>query len=309
MRRNSIAITSFLFAWLSVPFSAVGQEEYEREEDEDEEVTPISCMSLRCRPALFDWRASPWGPGEINRDEIQTDRPDFTEASTTVGLRTFQCETGYTFTSDSSGGTDTRSHAVGETLFRLGAFADWFELRLAVFPVTETVATGPTQVTRKGLEDLYLGCKIGLTPQSGLLPEMAIMPQFTVPTGAGAFTTGRTLPGTNLLYGWDVTDQWTFAGSTQFNRSVDGTDTLYTEWAQSLTLGRSLNDKLAGYCEWFGFFPEGANDAATEHYINGGLTYLLSSDIQWDIRIGHGLNENSADFFAGTGLSFRLRPR
>jgi len=44
-----------------------------------------------------------------------------------------------------------------------------------------------------------------------------------------------------------------------------------------------------------------------QHYFDGGLTYLISSDVQWDLRAGLGLNDAADDFFVGTGLSIRFR--
>jgi hypothetical protein len=43
------------------------------------------------------------------------------------------------------------------------------------------------------------------------------------------------------------------------------------------------------------------------NYINGGLMWLLSDDIQWDIRIGKGLSQGSDDYFVGTGMGIRFR--
>jgi hypothetical protein len=289
--------------WLLV----LGIAEAARAQETDGGPVPVGCLSLRCRPALFDWPGSPWGPGEINRDQITTDRPDFTEASLTVGLGTTQLESGYTFAGDSANGLYVRDHSWGEALFRIGLLADWFEFRVGVFPASTTTIAGPVRSTRSGLEDLYLGAKLGLFAQSGWLPEVAIVPQMTVPTGASVYTFDRTLPGVNLLYGWDVTDDWTLGASTQLNRDVDDASELYTQWAQSITVGRGLGEKTACYFEWFAFFPDGAVTAPTEHYFNSGLTFLITDDIQWDIRGGVGLNDTSGDCFAGTGLSFRFR--
>lgn len=261
----------------------------------------------RSKPALFEWNSPHSTPVEINRDQIVTDRPDFTEASTTVGLGTTQIEFGYTYISDSDGNAVSRVHSWGEPLFRVGILADWLEFRTAVFPAVSVIDNGAARQTNSGLEDLYLGMKLGLTAQSGWLPEMALVPQMTVPTGSGFFTADHVLPGANLLYGWDVTENWTLGGSTQFNRSVDATGGLYTEWAQSLTVGRSLGENLAGYCECFGFFPDDAADVTPEYYFNGGVTWLIGDNLQWDVRAGCGLNDAAGDFFTGTGLSIRFR--
>jgi hypothetical protein len=256
---------------------------------------------------LFQWSSSNETTGGPDLSEaLVTDRPDFTEASVTVGRNVAQIEFGYTYTQDNEGG-DTRSHSIGEPLLRYGIFADWLELRLAIFPVQErTPRAGGGRGTTTGTEDLYVGFKIALTGQDGVLPEMALMPQMTIPTGSNAFTDESALAGVNWLYSWALSDDWNLAGSSQFNRARDDTSEYYIEFAQSVALGTGLTDELSVYGEWYAFFPSGADTARVQHYLNGGFAYLISNDIQWDIRVGTGLTTASDDFFCGTGLSIRF---
>lgn len=276
----------------------------------DELYRPTRCASLfgssRCScGTLFQWSPSASCQGGPNLDApLVTDRPDFTEASSTVGRGVAQLEIGYTFTHDNDSTTDTRSHSFPEPLLRYGILEDWLELRLGWNYADETT----NGLNLNGSEDLYLGFKIGLTPQEGILPEMALIPQMTVPSGASAFTANEVLPGVNLIYGWEVNEFLSTAGSTQFNRAIDdGSGRTYTEWAQSWTVAYSLSEEWGAYTEWFAFFPDSADTARTEHYFNGGFTYLLSDDIQWDIRAGKGLNGPADDYFVGTGLSLRFK--
>ncbi len=256
---------------------------------------PLSGQTREELPAsLFSWDGEREEMGQL--PSITTDRPDFTEASSTVGLGVAQLEMGYTFIR--SAGTST--HSWGEPLLRAGVLANWLELRAAVFPVTEV-----SQQTDSGLEDLYLGTKLWLTQQKGWLPEVSVVPQMTVPTGASAFTANRVLPGVNLLYGWDVTDDLSIGASTQYNRSVDEFRSAYDEWAQSVTFGRSFTDKVGSYAEWFAFFPSGNSSVSTEHFLDAGITYLWSENVQFDVRMGKGLTGSSDDYFAGLGLSIR----
>lgn len=44
-----------------------------------------------------------------------------------------------------------------------------------------------------------------------------------------------------------------------------------------------------------------------QHYFNGGLTFLVNDDIQWDVRAGKCLNDAADDYFVGTGLSIRFK--
>ena len=258
---------------------------------------------LRRGPLFGAWgEAEPSDP-DAEPEPIATDRPDFTESSTTVGADVAQIEAGYTYTRNTD--ANLRGHSWGEPLLRVGVFADWLELRAALFPATEVI-DGPMGGSESGVEDLYLGVKLGLTSQSDWLPELAIVPQMTVPTGTSNFTTDHTLPGCNVLYGWDLTDFVSTAGSTQVNRAVDGNDT-YVEWAQSWTVGLALADDVGFYTEWFAILPDQSSGVATEHYLNSGFTWQPTSDIQFDIRAGTGLNNAAADFFGGVGLSLRFR--
>ena len=238
---------------------------------------------------------------------LVADRPDFTEATTTVGRGVFQIEFGYTFGVDRDDGNSVRGHSLGEPLLRVGVMADWMELRLAASPVAQRIKSGGTTASDTGMEDLYLGVKLALSEQKELIPAIALLPQATVPTGSADFSSDRILPGVNFLYSWDVTENLSLAGSTQVNRAVGASDEGYAEWAQSVTAGVGLGARTGVYGEWFAFFPTEPRPAATEHYVNTGLNWLATDDFQWDIRVGFGVNDPAEDLFAGTGVTLRVR--
>ena len=236
---------------------------------------------------------------------LTADRPDFTEAASTVGRGVLQIEFGYTFGADWSGGNSVQTHTLGELLLRTGVAADWLELRVAASPVTRVDSEG-SGASDTGIEDLYLGAKVELTRQAGRLPALALLPQMTLPTGSTLFSGGRALPGVNLIYGWDVPGGLSVAGSTQVNLAVADGDDSYPEWAQSAVAGAGLGTRGGVYGEWYALLPTGA-DAPQEHYFNAGLTWLTADDSQWDIRVGVGLNDAAEDFFAGMGAAIRMR--
>ncbi|NOY29120.1 MAG: transporter [Planctomycetes bacterium] len=263
-----------------------------------------------CKPrgTLMQWSHGTSFSGGPDLDApLVTDRPDFTEASSTVGLGVAQLEFGYTYIHDDAGGGQSlHTQSFGEPLLRVGILADWLEFRIALAPQeNRSVAAGITETTA-GADELYLGFKIALTPQEGLLPEMAIIPQMNVPLSSSAPSSGSVEPGVNWIYAWEINDFISTAGSTQGNRRIDSSGDAYLEMAQSWTIAYSLSDRVGAYTEWFALIPSGADTAQTEHYANGGFTFLLSNDVQWDIRAGLGLNDAAADFFAGTGLSIRF---
>jgi hypothetical protein len=319
MRLRS-TITPFLTAWLVLAFldAAIAVECCEPAASCD--VRDNSCCNsigsgcghgcLRCRKTLLHWPG-----GEVNyvteedeEEPLSTDRPDFTETSSTVGLGRTQVEFGYTFVRDTEGGVRVDTHSYPETLFRVGMFAEWFEFRIGWNYVTERTVGGGVSETLDGAEDLYLGCKFALFEQDGWWPELAVVPQMTVPTGAEAFTGDQTLPGLNILYGWDITEFLTFAGSTQVNRNIDDFFAFHEEYAQSLTVGLKFTEQIGMYNEFFGIFPQGHADpfAGPQYYYNFGFTYLVNNNVQLDWRVGMGLNDRSEDFFTGPGGAIRF---
>lgn len=254
-------------------------------------------------PTLMRWNSALAEEGGPDLDEpLVTDRPDFTEASSTVGRGVVQVENGYTYSFDDDGTDQTIGHSYPESLWRIGVFADWLELRCAYNYANEEV----NGLGVSGSEDLYLGVKLGLTGQAGILPEMALIPQMTVPTGDDNFSSDEVLPGLNWLYGWEVNDFISTAGSTQFNRQIEVPNEAYTEFAQSWTISYSLFENVGAYTEWFAFVPHSAVAAQTEHYFDGGFTFFLTNNVMWDIRAGVGLNDAADDYFVGSGISFRF---
>jgi hypothetical protein len=253
----------------------------------------------RSKPAtLFDWDGEPDPLGELPTTII-TERPSFTESSVTVGQRVTQIETGYTFASV----TGTQTQSWGELLLRQGVLANWLELRFGVFPLSEDAES-----FESGIADLLLGTKLALTSQSGLLPELALIMHMTVPTGSTSFTANRVLPGFNLLYGWDVTETAWIAGGTSCNVLVnDDTFVASDTWATSMSLGDQITDRLGYFGEWFAIVPDDPAEKSVLNHVDGGLVYLLTDDIQWDVRIGKGLSQNSDDYFVGTGMGIRFR--
>jgi Putative MetA-pathway of phenol degradation len=268
---------------------------------------------------LFKWEV---GGEEPPSDEppkpetIATDRPDFTEASSTVGKGRIQLEAGYTFVQNVAGnpppharvGDLFHTHTYPEALLRIGMFAEWFELRLGqtVISERERSATGAV-TTRTGLPDLYVGSKIALTEQKGIWPESAIILATFVPTGQFGFTDGKVLPTASYLFGWDVTDKLNAGGSSLISKAVEDDGHSFYVFSESFTVGYQWTEKFGQYTEFFCFLPSAAlgPDVKPEYYFNGGLTYKVTPMAQFDVRAGLGLNRPAADFFCGAGFSVK----
>ena len=50
------------------------------------------------------------------------------------------------------------------------------------------------------------------------------------------------------------------------------------------------------YFEYFGLYPHSGNATQPQHYFDGGVTYLVTNNIQLDVRAGTGLNHAADDY-------------
>jgi hypothetical protein len=268
----------------------------------------LLCRDDCYRPkTLFAWSGTERTYVNGTEDEpLISDRPDFTEASSCVGLRRVQIEGGYTYIRDNNNAILKSAHSFPELLLRVGMITEWLEFRVAWNYGINLTRGNIVSAIFDGGEDLYLGAKLALTEQDGWRPEMAIIPQMNVPTGHSDVSSGEVEPGINWLYGWDLSECLAMGGSTQVNRARDGVDLFYAEFAQSWTFNYTLTERLGAYTEWFAFFPAGSDVELPQHYFDGGFTYRVNKNFQLDIRAGVGLNDPADDFFAGSGSVIRF---
>jgi hypothetical protein len=258
---------------------------------------------------------------------LETDRPDFGVATTTVGKGRAILETGYTLYHDHSFGASLNGQSVPDALLRVGLFTDWFEFRIgqtfANFRTTWPAlpVSAAQTVDQKGAQDLYLGVKLAMTEQASYMPESAVIIQSTVPTGADSLTAGRMLPGIIYSYGWDIIkDKLDLSGLIEADKVISthkgkehvplsaGIDvSSYTQIAHTWEVRYAWTPKLRTFAEWIALFPSGANDTATgpQYYIHPGMTYLITKDMQIDAHLFIGMNKHAIDFFGGPGFSIR----
>ncbi len=90
-------------------------------------------------------------------DSIVTDRPDFTESTSTIPQGHFQVEGGYTFTRQG----DEESSSLGELLVRIGT-GERVEARLGIGSYSQVDPGVPGSSTLSGYEDPFLGIKVRL---------------------------------------------------------------------------------------------------------------------------------------------------
>lgn len=240
---------------------------------------------------------------------VVTDRPDQTESSTVMAPGFVQFEAGWTFAQDDEDGIRVRSHAVPETLVRIGVtrriearigFAGWR---------SDEVRTAGGITTARGLGDIDLGFKYQLADGNGARPEIALIGAVTVPTGEARFGSERVDPMVRLTFanelserasvGYNIGLSWTTMTGAAGQTETIG-DLLYT-----LVFGFGLTERIGTFAESFGMLA--LSDAgASQHSLDGGFTFLLRDNLQFDLSGGIALNAAADDWFVGAGATVRV---
>ncbi|MES1260072.1 MAG: transporter [Gemmatimonadota bacterium] len=223
---------------------------------------------------------------------IDTDRPDLTDATTTVARGHIQFESG--FTSQTSRDRLT-SFSGPEFLVRIGVLS---RAELRIGQNYRSIETDPG-VHMNGLDDLQLGTKIRLFDQ-GKLPAISAEVFTTFTTGADGVGAPRTLPGAALLFQQTTDGPWSWGVELEAARGAVSGLSGFT----SLSVQFQATSRVQLYGEWYQLQPDlGVN--ARQHYLDGGVLFLLSNDVQFDARVGVGLNHDADRSYLGFGLALR----
>ena len=234
--------------------------------------------------------------------ELITDRPDQTESSTVVPLKSLQIETGFMLANKKNMFVKQKYFAYNSTLLRYGLLEN-FELRLGMGYLGEEVFIKNTHVTNisSGLSPLYTGFKVKIADENGWKPEIAFLGGLVLPFTANddfkpeysaaniRFSFAHTLSN-KLSLGYNLGAEW------------DG-ETAIPRYFYSIALGIGLTDKLGMFVEGFGTMIE---ESDSEHLFDAGFTFLVLPNFQLDLSGGIGLNDNAIDNFVSIGCTFRL---
>lgn len=238
---------------------------------------------------------------ELN-SPLVTDRPDATEASSTVGKGVLQFETGGLYETFEENNTKNENYTYNTMLIRYGILEN-LELRLGwdfVEGVT-TVNGNKLDDVLSGLSPLLLGLKIDIAEENGIMPEIALIghvfPLFSASADYRPEYTGvdfrlslaHTLSEKSSL-GYNIGAEW-------------GNDSPEAAAIYTIAYGYSFNDAFGMYAELYGDFPE---DNSANHYWDAGMTYLVNNDLQLDAYVGTSITDGQ-DLLLGLGLSYRIR--
>lgn len=223
---------------------------------------------------------------------LQTDGPTFTRSNRTVPQGMVQLESRYLFTAQPTVNSGPQLDLRIGLMPRIELRAEWAGIDLASnFRSSEAFETG---------------FKFDLTRERGWIPQSALLAEILTPTGYGPNAIRTVAPELDYIYGWSLTEELGFGGSTGAIFGQPGASHV-TEFYQSLLLNRRwLSGHLVTYSEAFSLFGNGASQGAVLPSIDGGVLWRPAYNLQFDWHAGWGLNHQATGFFTGVGVCFRF---
>jgi hypothetical protein len=234
--------------------------------------------------------------------ELITDRPDQTESSAVVPIKSLQIETGFLMENDEIDNIKHKSFAYNTTLLRYGLFQN-MELRFGLdYLGDKTTITGTdSTTTTSGFAPLYTGFKIKIRVEHGWVPSIAFLGAMVLPfTAAKSYK--PTNSGAEMLISFSNTFSDHFSLGYNLGVEWDG-ETAVPDYFYSASLGISISKRLGAFIESYGFIPE---QGEQEHLADAGITLLIIHNLQFDVSGGIGINKVAPDNFISFGISYRL---
>ena len=257
---------------------------------------------------------------------INTDRPDFTDATYSVGRGVTILETGYTYRKISDSELHLDRRQLPEALLRVGV-TDEFEVRFKWVGYVMTTSSDQTtglETTAFGNDDLQLSIKYEVLQQDDWRPMVTFVGGTTIPSGTRGISSNQMQPFGNVVLGWGFR-RWLYlklSTGADFVKTNDVTKVVggslqegplglstvdnSTQWHQSASLLFQVSKRVGGFVEWFSFFSNNSSDNRGSNYVDTGIYYYLTPNIQLDARVGQRVSSRVDSIFTGAGLSLRF---
>ncbi|WP_230401597.1 transporter [Hanstruepera ponticola] len=232
---------------------------------------------------------------------LETDRPDATEASSTVPQGYLQVETGGFYQTFEKNQIKTENFTYNTTLVRYG-LSDNFELRLGWNLQEDVTHINGQKLDNvlSGFSPLLLGMKVYITEEKGWIPEISLIGHVFLPLTASTDYRPET---TGVDFRFSLAHTLSEKSSLGYNLGMAwGNDSPEASYIYTIAYGYSISEKFGAYVELYGDLPE---DSQANHLWDAGLTYLVSNDLQLDMSFGTSITEGQ-DLLLSAGLSFRL---
>lgn len=232
-------------------------------------------------------------------ETVNTDRPGQAFTPFTVGKGAFQVESGLVYIGSKDSNRNIRNNSLGLTGFFKHGLSETFELNYGITVLNQAIRTDTDDKTDAGVQGINLGGRFNIKSGEGNKPSYGFLFTLLFNNFAHpAFRSEHVAPLFLFLYKQSVSDRVSLTGNLGMSWNGDTPD---PQANYVVNLGFTLSDDLSVFVENYGWIR---NEDFDSHF-DGGISYLVSNNLQLDISGGYGKNNGISDFFAATGISIR----
>lgn len=219
--------------------------------------------------------------------QLVTDRPDQTESASVVPQKALQLETGILIGYNGIEKPTERRFLVPTNLFRYG-ISHSVELRF----VGQFEVLKRSSAQMEGISDLEIGTKIQLLRNENSNTDIAFLTHLIIPLGTESLSNNHFGTVTKVSVSHILDETFGLGYNVGYDYFGEGKGDL----TYSLSLGIGLTDRMGIYVEPYGELTN------LEKYVlnfDTGFTYLATNQLQFDVSLGTGINQNMAYFAFG----------
>jgi hypothetical protein len=224
--------------------------------------------------------------------QIQTDRPNETEAPTVVAVHHLQLENGFSFEKKDG----EKTYEVPQIVLRYGVFKN-AELRVeSAYKITDQ-----QNDNLYGINPVIVGLKYHLMNHKKGIPDLAILGRISIPWMADkVYQEPKYIPEVRLLAQHELSKSFHLG----YNAGIHWlAATSHPEYIYTLSADYSVSTKVKLVVEAYGF-------AQPHHHADNSadvaILFLVNDNLQLDMIAGSSLIHSSSDKFAEIGFSFRI---
>ena len=251
-------------------------------------------------------------PRDLMR-EMSTDRPDLTESPFTVDAGHFQVEMdvlNYAYDRHNPERAPVRVETVsiGAVNLKVG-LCNKTDLQIMLEPYTSVRIhdrAARTVEKHRGFGDITTRVKINFWGNDGGSTALGVMPFVKFPSNQDDLGNNAVEGGLIVPFAAELPAGWGMGAMTGVDFIEDGDGSGYhLEFINTITFGRDIVGKLAGYIEFFSL-ASNERGAPWVGSADFGFTYGLTDDIQLDAGINIGVTRSADDFNPFIGMSWRF---
>ena len=163
------------------------------------------------------------------------------------------------------------------------------------------ITDGANHSVVQGLDPITIGTKVKLLGQQRAMPNFSLLFNLTLPyAGKNEFRPDNAAPSFYLLMSNILSERVSLC----YNYGIkwDGSSSVPTHF-YAACLGVILNDKLSIFIEGYGYFKQ---TAKPKFYIDGGIAYLITENLQADFTLAGYLNSFKNYYLLNIGMAWEI---